>query len=106
MSHNKRESLLAIHLHINELLHIETKHIIIITSIAQIHEHRLTILYLGQIQYHARHWDSEEVTSRLDCIMYISIAQSELIEAMPTLLQEIIHRWALEELGNGIVEDV
>ena len=56
VSHNKAESLLAIHFHINQLLHIETYNIIFITIGVEVYEHGLPIMDIGQIFGQLRLW--------------------------------------------------
>ena len=85
-------------MHLSELLHIETQYIIIVTPSIPIHKHGLTILRICEVLYHSWHWYVEEVTSRLDCIVNVGIAQTESFEPLLAHFQEIIHCWPLEEL--------
>lgn len=97
MGHHQDEGFLGVHLHINELLHIEAQNIVIITSPIPIHEHRLPARRIGEVLNHPWLRNIEEVTCRLDGIPDVILGQSKTAEP-PAQSKKLIHRWPFVEL--------
>ncbi len=97
MGHHQAEGFLRVHLHVNELLHIEAQHIVIIAASIPIHEHRLPAKRIGEVLNHSWLWYAEEVTCRLDGIPDVILGQSKTAES-PAQSKKLIHRWPFVEL--------
>ena len=63
----------------------------------------VTIMDIGQVLNHTRHWDMKEITRRLNRVLNIFWSQTKLLESL-THIQKLIHRNMVESLVPFLIE--
>ena len=80
--HDQAKGFFRVHLQVDELLHIETQHLVIITSSIPIYKHRLSTRLIREVLNHPWLRNIKEVTCRLDSIPHVILQQPKTAESL------------------------